>query len=61
MWYCCIYGNAEYAKSVLTSDRHISCIMPFSMAVWEADDGKVYLSEMNMALMAKCSAVTSQK
>jgi len=45
--------NAEYAKSVLTSDRHISCMMPCSMAVWESDDGKVYLSEMNMALMAK--------
>jgi uncharacterized protein (DUF302 family) len=45
--------NAEYAKSVLTSDRHISCMMPCTMAVWEADDGKVYLSEMNMALMSK--------
>jgi len=45
--------KAEYAKSVLTSDRHISCMMPCSMAVWEGDDGKVYLSEMNMALMAK--------
>ena len=45
--------NAEYAKSVLTTDRHISCMMPCSMAVWEGDDGKVYLSEMNMALMAK--------
>ena len=45
--------NAEYAKSVLTSDRHISCMMPCTMAVWEGDDGKVYLSEMNMALMAK--------
>ena len=45
--------NAEYAKSVLTSDRHISCMMPCSMAAWEGDDGKVYLSEMNMALMAK--------
>ena len=45
--------NAEYAKSVLTTDRHISCMMPCTMAVWEADDGKVYLSEMNMSLMAK--------
>jgi len=45
--------EAEYAKSVLTTDRHISCLMPCSMAVCEADDGKVYLSEMNMALMAK--------
>jgi len=45
--------EAEYAKSVLTTDRHISCMMPCTMAVWEADDGKVYLSEMNMSLMAK--------
>jgi uncharacterized protein (DUF302 family) len=45
--------KAEYAKSVLTSDRYISCMMPCTMAVWEADDGKVYLSEMNMSLMAK--------
>ena len=27
--------------------------MPCTMAVWEGDDGKVYLSEMNMGLMAK--------
>jgi uncharacterized protein (DUF302 family) len=45
--------KAEYAKSVLTSDRHISSMMPCTMAVWEADDGKVYLSKMNMHLMAK--------
>lgn len=45
--------KAEYAKSVLTSDRHISCMMPCTLAVWEADDGKVYLSKMNLALMAK--------
>jgi uncharacterized protein (DUF302 family) len=45
--------NAEYAKNVLTTDRHISCMMPCSMAVWEDDNGKVYLSEMNMGLMAK--------
>ena len=45
--------NAEYAKSVLTTDRYVSCLMPCTMAVWEGDDGKVYLSEMNMSLMAK--------
>ena len=28
-------------------------MMPCTMAVWEGDDGKVYLSEMNMSLMAK--------
>jgi len=45
--------KAEYAKSVLTTDRDVSCLMPCTMAVWEGDDGKVYLSEMNMSLMAK--------
>jgi len=45
--------KAEYAKSVLASDRYVSCLMPCTMAVWEGDDGKVYLSEMNMSLMAK--------
>lgn len=45
--------KAEYAKSVLTTDRHISCMMPCTMTVWEADDGKVYLSKMNLSLMAK--------
>ncbi|MFA5238521.1 MAG: DUF302 domain-containing protein [Phycisphaerae bacterium] len=45
--------KAEYAKSVLTTDRYVSCLMPCTMAVWEGDDGKVYLSEMNMSLMAK--------
>lgn len=45
--------NAEHAKSVLTTDRWVSCLMPCSMAIWEGDDGKVYLSEMNMGLMAK--------
>ena len=43
----------EYAKSVLTTDRHISTLMPCSFAVWESDDGKVHLSKMNMGLMAK--------
>ena len=45
--------NAEYAKSVLATDRYVSCLMPCTMAVWESDGGKVYLSEMNMSLMAK--------
>jgi uncharacterized protein (DUF302 family) len=43
----------EYAESVLTTDRHVSSMMPCTMAVWEADDGKVYLSKMNLSLMAK--------
>jgi uncharacterized protein (DUF302 family) len=43
----------EYAKSVLTTDRHVSTPMPCTFAVWEGDDGKVYVSKMNMPLMAK--------
>ncbi len=43
----------EYAKSVLTTDRNVSTLMPCTLAVWEGDDGKVYLSKMNMSLMAK--------
>ena len=43
----------EYAKSVLTTDRHMSTMMPCSFAVWEDDDGKVNISKMNMKLMAK--------
>jgi len=45
--------NAQYAQSVLTTDRHISTLMPCTFSVWEGDDGKVYLSRMNMSLMAK--------
>ena len=45
--------KAEYAKEVLTTDRYVSCLMPCSISVWEGDDGRVYLSEMNMALMAR--------
>lgn len=43
----------EYAKSVLDSDRHVSCLMPCTIAVWEGDDGKTYISKMNMGLMGK--------
>lgn len=43
----------EYAKSVLETDRYISTMMPCTFSVWEGDDGKVYLSKMNMGLMAK--------
>jgi uncharacterized protein (DUF302 family) len=45
--------KAEYAKDVLTTDRHISTMMPCTFSVWEGDNGKVYLSKMNLALMAK--------
>ena len=43
----------EYAKSVLQTDRYISTMMPCTFSVWESDDGKVYLSKMNLSVMAK--------
>lgn len=45
--------KAEYAQSVLATDRHISTMMPCTFSVWEGDDGKIYVSKMNMGLMAK--------
>ncbi len=45
--------KAEYAKSVLTTDRHVSTLMPCTMAVWENDEGNVFVSKMNMPLMAR--------
>ena len=44
--------KAEYAKRVLTTDRYISCMMPCTISIWEDDDGKVFISKINMGLMA---------
>lgn len=41
----------SYARSVLETDREMAALMPCSIAVWEGDDGKVYLSKMNTGLM----------
>jgi uncharacterized protein (DUF302 family) len=45
--------HSDYAESVLTTDRYLSCLMPCSVSVWEANDGKVYVSKMNSGLMGK--------
>ncbi len=45
--------KAEYAKDVLTTDRHVSALMPCRFAVWESDDGTVRVSKMNTGLMGK--------
>lgn len=45
--------HPQYASDILTSDRHVACLMPCSIAVWEADDGKVYISKMNTGLVGK--------
>jgi uncharacterized protein (DUF302 family) len=45
--------HPQYASDVLTTDRHIACLMPCSIAVWEGDDANVYISKMNTGLMGK--------
>lgn len=45
--------NPRYASQVLKTDRYVSCLMPCSIAVWEADDGQVHVSKMNTGLMGK--------
>lgn len=44
--------KAQYAKSVLETDRNISVMMPCTFSVWEDKDGQVKVSKMNMSLMA---------
>jgi uncharacterized protein (DUF302 family) len=43
----------NYAKQVVESNRDLSCMMPCAVAVWEGDDGTVYISKMNTGLMGK--------
>ena len=45
--------NPWYAKSVLTSDPYSSTMMPCTFGLWQADHGRVYLSRINMKLMAR--------
>ncbi len=45
--------NAHYAKQVLDKDRYVSAMMPCTISVWQGDDGKIYLTRINMKLMAK--------
>lgn len=51
----------DYAKSILTTDRYISVMMPCKFSVWEGDDGKVYLTRMNSGLMGKLFGVNVAK
>ena len=43
----------EYAEQVLTDRREMAALMPCRMAVWEGDDGAVYISKMNTGMVAK--------
>lgn len=45
--------KAEYAAEVLADNRHLATLMPCTLAVYEGDDGGVYVSKMNTGLMGK--------
>ena len=42
-----------YAKDVLRTNPEVSTLMPCAWGVYEGDDGKIYISGMNMGLMGK--------
>ncbi len=45
--------KAPYAAEVLTDSRHVSCLMPCTISVYEGDDETVFISKMNTGLMGK--------
>ena len=47
------YFKGEHISSILSSDCNLACLMPSSMALWQGDDGKVYLSRINTALVGR--------
>ncbi len=42
-----------YAAEVLEDDRHLACLMPCTIAVYQGEDGAVKISKMNTGLMGK--------
>ena len=45
--------KAEYAKDVPLTNPEVSTLMPCAWGVYEGDDGRIYISGMNMGLMGK--------
>ncbi len=45
--------NPGYAKDILTTNPEVSTLIPCAWGVYEGDDGKIYISGMNMGLMGK--------
>ncbi len=43
----------HHAAEVLAEDRRMACLMPCIFAVYEGDDGAVYVSMVNTRLMGK--------
>ena len=45
--------KADYAVKVLRDSRHVACLMPCTLAVYETDNGGVSISKMNTGVMGK--------
>lgn len=45
--------NAGYASEVLTTNPEVSTLMPCAWGVYPGEDGKIYITGMNMGLMGK--------
>jgi uncharacterized protein (DUF302 family) len=45
--------NAKYAGDVLATNPEVSTLMPCAWGVYKGQDGKVYITGMNMGLMGK--------
>lgn len=45
--------NATYAGQVLATNPEVSTLMPCSWGVYEGEGGKIYITGMNMGLMAR--------
>lgn len=43
--------KAPYAAEVLRADRRVATLMPCAVAVYEDDQGRVWLSKLNLGLM----------
>jgi uncharacterized protein (DUF302 family) len=45
--------KAKYANEVLKTNPEVATLMPCAWGVYKGDDGKVYITGMNMGLMGK--------
>lgn len=45
--------KAEYANRIVDQFPHMGAMMPCTWAVYETNDGEVYVAKMNIAMMSK--------
>lgn len=55
------FCQADYAYSMLRNNPEICTLMPYTLGVYEADNGMIYISSMNQRLMSKMFGETVAK